>query len=100
MKHVLHHVGDRTTGTVDLYIDVGMKDFEVDADQRDFIKAALIAKLSVGILQREFGGVTLIAYSSAATPADQLSLISTIIATLVPPQTVQVTAGGASWDKY
>lgn len=100
MMHVLNHVGHPLCGTVDLYLNVGVKDFEVDVDQRDFIKGALAAKLSVGILQRKFGGVTLFAYSCAAPPADQLSLISSIIATLVPPQVVQVATGDASWEKY
>lgn len=99
MKHVIHHVGNRASGTVDSYIDVDMKDFEVDADQRDFIKGALAAKLSVGLLLREVGGVTLFAYSSAATPANHITLIGSIIATLVLAQTVHVSMEGTSWEK-
>jgi len=94
MKHVLHHDRDFNCGAVDLFLDVTLKDMKFTEQQLALVKAAVAAKMRVGVITRAFGGTTVFAYEPPSSSAETLLLISSVMHTLARPQTPELRCGG------
>jgi hypothetical protein len=99
LKHVLHHDRDATAGLVDVFLDVGPSDFEFDEPQKSFINNAMASKALVGAVIRQFGGTTLFAHRVTTGTDDELTIVTSVLASLGRPAPVQVTTGGCKWHK-
>lgn len=99
MNHLLHHVGDKVRGTVEAYLDVGMKDLSLTRDQQAFLKAAFSNKRKVGAVVRQYGGTTLFTYCDALSMQDEMNLVASMAASLGSTEPVIHVEPSQHWGR-
>ena len=98
MNHLLHHVGDKVRGTVEVFLDVGTKDISLTREQQAFLKAAASSKRKVGAVVRQYGGTTLFSYAGALSMQDEMNLVASMAATLGSTDPVIHVETSPNWE--